>query len=92
MSIKILDAVKNNLYSQLILYLKHGYNFKVKTLEGHNALMISLTIQNSERRFKMFEFLLRNNTLGSTSFYLKKKKLFFISINKMILHKTYTLF
>ena len=45
---------------------------------------------------RSFEFLLRNNTLGSTSFYSKKKKLFtkivFITINKMILQKTYTLF
>ena len=54
MSIKILDAVKKNLYSQLFLYQKHGYNFNVKTPNGHNALMISLTISNSEKRYKMF--------------------------------------
>ena len=82
MSIKILDAVKNNLYSQLILYLKHGYNFKVKTLEGHNALMISLTIQNSERRFKMFEFLLRNDFIDVLDADQNSRNIFFWAVIK----------
>ena len=62
---------------------------ELRTSGGSFSCIISPVRAFSSRSF---EFLLRNNTLGSTSFYLKKKKLFFISINKMILHKTYTLF
>jgi ankyrin repeat protein len=87
MSVKILDAVKNNLYSQLILYLKHGYNFKVKTSEGYNALMISLTIQNSERRFKMFEFLLRNDCIDVLDADEDSRNIFFWAVTKQCIQE-----
>ena len=62
MSTKIFDAVTNSQYSKLDIFLKHGYNFKVKTdQEGFNALMLALTIADAGKRFKMFDYLLRNN-------------------------------
>ena len=82
MSNKILDAVKNNLYSQLVLYLKHGYNFKVKTSEGYNALMVSLTILNTEKRLKMFEFLLRNDCVDVLDVDKDNRNIFFWAVIK----------
>ena len=62
MSHKILDAVINSHYSQLVLYLRHNYNFNVKSHEdGYNALMIALQIGDKKKRFKMFEFLIKQD-------------------------------
>lgn len=60
MSYKILDAVLNSQYSQLLLFLRHNYNFKIKSAtEGYNVLMVALQIQDPKKRFKMFQFLLK---------------------------------
>jgi ankyrin repeat protein len=82
MSLKILDAVKNSLYSQLLLYLKYGYNFKVKTPEGYNGLMIALTITNAEKRNKMFEFLLRNDCIDVLDIDENGQNVFFWAVTK----------
>lgn len=87
MSIKILDAVKNNLYSQLVLYLKYGYNFKVKSAEGYNALMISLTIPHSDKRFKMFEFLLQNDCINVLDVDKSGRNIFFWAVKKQCIRE-----
>lgn len=62
MSSKIIEAVRNNLYSQLMLFLRHNYNFKVRSEpEGYNVLMIALEIEDPKKRYKMFQFLLNQD-------------------------------
>ena len=62
MSHKILDAVINCHYSQLVIYARHNYNFKVKSHDdGYNALMIALQINDKKKRFRMFEFLIKQD-------------------------------
>ena len=64
MSHKILDAVINSHYSQLIIYSRHNYNFKVKSLDdGYNALMVALQITDRKKRFRMFEFLIKQDLI-----------------------------
>ena len=64
MSLKILDAVINSHYSQLIIYSRHNYNFKVKSIEdGYNALMVALQIPDTKKRFRMFEFLIKQDLI-----------------------------
>lgn len=61
MSQKIIDAVRNCHYTQLLLFMRHNYNFKIKTLpDCYNILMISLQIQDIKKRYKMFEYLLKH--------------------------------
>ncbi|CAF0814175.1 unnamed protein product [Brachionus calyciflorus] len=62
MSHRIIEAILNSQYSQLLLFMRHNYNFKIKS-NSHNILMISLDIKDPKRRFKMFKFLLQQNLI-----------------------------
>lgn len=60
MSSKILEAVKNSHYTQLGLYKRHNYNFKIKSeSDGRNVLMTALDIRDPRKRYKMLEYLLK---------------------------------
>lgn len=62
MSEQIIDAVLCSQYSKLLLFMRHNYNFKIKSkLDNQNILMVSLNIQDPRRRFKMLRFLLKQN-------------------------------
>jgi ankyrin repeat protein len=64
MSHKILDAIINCHYSQLVIYARHNYNFKVKSLDdGYNALMVALQIGDKKKRYRMFEFLIKQDLI-----------------------------
>lgn len=81
MSHKIIDAVRNNHYSQLLLYLRHGYNFKIKSFpDGHNILMVSLQIADPRRRYKMFEFLLKQDLIDVLDSDVHGHDVFFITV------------
>jgi ankyrin repeat protein len=59
MSSKILEAVKNCHYSQLDLFIRHNYNFGIKSQnDGCNCLLTALKIPDPRKRYRMFEFLL----------------------------------
>jgi ankyrin repeat protein len=65
MSLKVLDAVRNFSIAQLTLYMRKNYNLKVKSpIDGSNALMIALEIEDPKKRFRMFEFLLRQDLIN----------------------------
>ncbi|RNA15947.1 ZDHHC-type palmitoyltransferase 6 [Brachionus plicatilis] len=62
MSERIIDAILNSQYSKLLLFMRHSYNFKIKSkIDNQNILMISLNIKEPRRRFKMLRFLLKQN-------------------------------
>lgn len=88
MSIKIFDAIRNSHYTQLSIYLKHEYNFNIKTQEdGYTVLMIALQIPDSEKRFKMFEFLLKQECICANILEEDKtgKNIFFWAVSKQCL-------
>ena len=82
MSHKIIEAVRHCQYSQLLLFLKHNYNFKIKSpYDGKNILMVALEIPKPKRRMKMLKYLidldlvsiLDNNYYGQDLFFIAVK-------------------
>lgn len=81
MSSKILEAVKNCHYTQLGLYKRHKYNFKIKSKpDGSNILMTALEIREPRKRYKMFEYLLKQDLVDVQDCDRNGHDVFFVTV------------
>lgn len=79
MSSKILEAVKNSHYSQLGLFKRHKYNFKIKS-DGRNILMIALEISDPLKRYKMLDYLLKQDLVDVRDCDKNGHDVFFVAV------------
>ena len=78
----IFDAIRSCNYHLLTIFLKSGYNFKIKSKpDENNILMVALLhIKDESKRFKMFHYLIGLNLVDLAETNKLNQDVYFIAV------------